>query len=58
MPPPDKIRRLIERACSDPECEFSSTQEWAWWRHEAETGHTMQPMPPPPLAPSYAPRIV
>lgn len=48
MPPPDKIRPLVERYCSmRPECEFHSTQEWAWFRHEVETGHAMEPIGEP-----------
>jgi hypothetical protein len=50
MPPPDKIRPLVNRRCSmAPECEFESTQEWAWLRHEEETGHQMEPMKPAPM---------
>lgn len=56
MPPPDKIRPLVNRRCSmAPECAFESTQEWAWMRHEAETGHAMEPFEAPraPVAPPW-----
>lgn len=53
MPTPDKLRPFVDRKCGDLDCEFHSTQEWAWFRHEAETGHTMQPMPlPVPVRPA------
>jgi hypothetical protein len=54
-PPPDKIRPWITRRCSEPECEFESKAEFEWLRHEAETGHSMEPftvsLPPARLRP-------
>jgi hypothetical protein len=41
MPTPDKIRPLVTMRCTFDGCEFSTTQEWAGYRHEEETGHRM-----------------